>query len=93
VLTHAAGNRRRFHQGFHVAVDRAFILAMYLGRCVRSLTDASRNLVQEALHIPGKIETILSKDAIYDELVAICSDRRLPVPGPAFTSLSRWKER
>ncbi len=47
-----------------------FILAMYLGQVREALSaDESRKLVQELVRIPGKLETILGHEAIYDELV------------------------
>jgi glucosamine--fructose-6-phosphate aminotransferase (isomerizing) len=46
-----------------------FILAMYLGQANHSLDEsASRSLVQNLLHIPGKLETVLSRDAVYEAL-------------------------
>jgi glucosamine--fructose-6-phosphate aminotransferase (isomerizing) len=47
-----------------------FILAMYLGQ-VRDVLAAeeSSQLVQELVRLPGKMEAILGRDAIYDELV------------------------
>src|SRR4029077_18424432 len=46
-----------------------FILAMYLGQTRGVLDEStSRCLVQELLHIPGKLETVLSHDPIYEEL-------------------------
>jgi glucosamine--fructose-6-phosphate aminotransferase (isomerizing) len=46
-----------------------FILAMYLGQANGALDEsASRRLVQELLHLPGKLETILSNDAVYEAL-------------------------
>ncbi len=46
-----------------------FILAMYLGQSNGNVDEAaSRRLVQELLHIPGKLETILSHDAVYEAL-------------------------
>jgi len=47
-----------------------FILAAYLGQVRDTLTpQASRDLVQELIRLPGKLETVLSRDAVYDELV------------------------
>ena len=47
-----------------------FILATYLGQVREVLTpEESRDLVQELLRIPGKLETILSHDTLYDEMV------------------------
>ena len=46
-----------------------FILAMYLGQSKGHLDEsASRGLVQELLLIPGKLETVLSNDAVYEAL-------------------------
>jgi glucosamine--fructose-6-phosphate aminotransferase (isomerizing) len=46
-----------------------FILATYLGQANQRLDEAtSRCLVQELLRIPGKLETVLSRDAHYEEL-------------------------
>ena len=46
-----------------------FILAMYLGQANQSLDEsASKCLVQNLLHIPGKLETVLSHDAVYEAL-------------------------
>jgi glucosamine--fructose-6-phosphate aminotransferase (isomerizing) len=46
-----------------------FILAMYLGQSNKALDEsASRCLVQNLLHIPGKLETVLSADAAYESL-------------------------
>ncbi len=46
-----------------------FILAMHLGQA-RGVLDAetSQRLVRELLQIPGKLEHVLSNDAIYEEL-------------------------
>ena len=46
-----------------------FILAMYLGQANKALDEGtSRCLVQHLLHIPGKLETVLSHDAVYESL-------------------------
>jgi glucosamine--fructose-6-phosphate aminotransferase (isomerizing) len=46
-----------------------FILAMYLGQVRERLDEAtSRCLVHELLLLPGKLETVLSHDAHYEEL-------------------------
>src|SRR6202044_2801219 len=46
-----------------------FILAMYLGQANKSLDEStSRCLVQNLLHIPGKLETVLSGDGVYEAL-------------------------
>ena len=56
-------------KAFTCQLTALFILAMYLGQ-ERGVIDpaASRCLVQELLHIPGKLETVLSADAHYEEL-------------------------
>src|SRR5579871_5794489 len=46
------------------------ILAAYLGQVRKTLTEEeSQNLVQELILLPGKLETVLSRDAVYEELV------------------------
>ncbi|HWB86727.1 MAG TPA: glutamine--fructose-6-phosphate transaminase (isomerizing) [Bryobacteraceae bacterium] len=46
-----------------------FILAMYLGQANKHLDEtSSRCLVQELLRIPGKLETVLSNDSLYEAL-------------------------
>jgi glucosamine--fructose-6-phosphate aminotransferase (isomerizing) len=46
-----------------------FILAMYLGQANGNLDEnASRRLVQELLHIPSQLETILSNNPVYEAL-------------------------
>src|SRR5215470_17972534 len=46
-----------------------FILAMHMGHIKQRLDEsASRCLVQELLKLPGKLETVLSNDAIYETL-------------------------
>ncbi len=54
---------------FTCQLTALFILAMYLGQergCLDGAT--SRCLVQDLLRIPGKLEHLLSHDAIYEEL-------------------------
>ncbi|MGA3097058.1 MAG: glutamine--fructose-6-phosphate transaminase (isomerizing) [Bryobacteraceae bacterium] len=56
-------------KAFTCQLTALFILAMYLGQSNGSVDEAaSRRLVQELLHIPGKLETILSHDAVYEAL-------------------------
>ena len=46
-----------------------FILAMHLGQANGRLDESSsRCLVQELLRLPGKLETVLSHDAVYEAL-------------------------
>ena len=56
-------------KAFTCQLTALFILAMYLGQAREKLDEAtSRCLVQDLLHIPGKLETVLSHDAMYEEL-------------------------
>ena len=56
-------------KAFTCQLTALFLLAMYLGQAKEKLDESSsRCLVQELLHIPGKLETVLSHDAMYEEL-------------------------
>jgi glucosamine--fructose-6-phosphate aminotransferase (isomerizing) len=56
-------------KAFTAQLTALFLLSMYLGQLRETLdADTSRWLVQELLRVPGKLETILSHIAIYDEL-------------------------
>jgi len=47
-----------------------FILAMYLGQVREALSpEDSRNLVQELVRLPGKLEVLLGYESVYDDLV------------------------
>jgi glucosamine--fructose-6-phosphate aminotransferase (isomerizing) len=56
-------------KAFTAQLTALYILAMYLGQ-VRGLLgdDESNLLAQELLHVPAKLETVLSQDAVYEEL-------------------------
>jgi len=55
---------------FTAQLTALFILAAYLGQVRETLTaDESRDLVQELVRIPGKLETVLSRDSVYEDLV------------------------
>jgi glucosamine--fructose-6-phosphate aminotransferase (isomerizing) len=56
-------------KAFTSQLTALFILAMYLGQ-VRGVLgeEESKCLAQELLRIPGKLETVLSEDSIYEEL-------------------------
>ena len=55
-------------KAFTCQLTALFILAMYLGQTRGVLDEAtSRCLVQE-LHVPGKLETVMSHDPMYEEL-------------------------
>ncbi|MFN3323466.1 MAG: glutamine--fructose-6-phosphate transaminase (isomerizing) [Bryobacteraceae bacterium] len=57
-------------KAFTSQLTALFILAMYLGQCRGTLDEeTSKHLVQELIHLPGKLETVLSNDGVYDELV------------------------
>jgi glucosamine--fructose-6-phosphate aminotransferase (isomerizing) len=56
-------------KAFTCQLTALFILAMYLGQANGNLgEEASRALVQELVHLPGKLETVLSRDALYEAL-------------------------
>jgi glucosamine--fructose-6-phosphate aminotransferase (isomerizing) len=56
-------------KAFTCQLSALFILAMYLGQSNGHLDeDTSRALMQEALRIPGKLETLLAHDAVYEAL-------------------------
>ena len=71
-------------KAFTSQLTALFILAMYLGQMRETLTpEESPALVQELIRMPGKLETVLSHEAIYDELVKKlfrASDFLLPGP-------------
>ena len=57
-------------KAFTSQLTALFILAMYLGQARETLTpEESSKLVQELIRIPGKLETILSQENAYDDLV------------------------
>jgi glucosamine--fructose-6-phosphate aminotransferase (isomerizing) len=56
-------------KAFTCQLTALFILAMYLGQANGSLgEEESRALVQELVHLPGKLETVLSHDDRYQAL-------------------------
>jgi glucosamine--fructose-6-phosphate aminotransferase (isomerizing) len=56
-------------KAFTCQLTALFILAMYLGQANGSLgEEASRALVQELVHLPGKLEIVLSHDPVYEAL-------------------------
>jgi glucosamine--fructose-6-phosphate aminotransferase (isomerizing) len=56
-------------KAFTSQLTALFILAMYLGQVRETLcAEESSKLVQELVRLPGKLETILGHEAIYDEL-------------------------
>ena len=56
-------------KAFTCQLSALFILAMYLGQSNGRLDESSsRCLMQEALRIPGKLETVLDHDAVYEML-------------------------
>ena len=57
-------------KAFTSQLTALFILAMYLGQVRETLTaEQSACLVQELVKLPGRLETVLSHEGIYDELV------------------------
>jgi glucosamine--fructose-6-phosphate aminotransferase (isomerizing) len=56
-------------KAFTCQLTALFILAMHLGQANERLDEStSRCLVQELLRIPGKLETVLSHDPLYEAL-------------------------
>ncbi len=56
-------------KAFTCQLTALFILAMYLGQERKFLDEtAARGLMQELLRIPGKLETVLSNNPIYESL-------------------------
>jgi glucosamine--fructose-6-phosphate aminotransferase (isomerizing) len=56
-------------KAFTCQLTALYILAMYLGQANGSLNEAqSRELVQELVHLPGKLETVLSHNSVYEML-------------------------
>jgi glucosamine--fructose-6-phosphate aminotransferase (isomerizing) len=56
-------------KAFTCQLTALFILAMYLGQANGNLgEEESRCLVQELVHLPGKLETVLSHDNLYEAL-------------------------
>jgi glucosamine--fructose-6-phosphate aminotransferase (isomerizing) len=56
-------------KAFTTQLTALFLLALHLGRLREVLSeDACRGLTQELLGIPAKLEAVLSRDAIYEEL-------------------------
>jgi len=57
-------------KAFTSQLTALFILAMYLGQVRETLTpEQSMCLVQELVQLPGRLETVLSHESIYEELV------------------------
>jgi glucosamine--fructose-6-phosphate aminotransferase (isomerizing) len=56
-------------KAFTCQLTALFILAMHLGQANGRLSkECSRTLVQDLLRLPGKLETVLSHDAVYEAL-------------------------
>jgi glucosamine--fructose-6-phosphate aminotransferase (isomerizing) len=56
-------------KAFTCQLTALFILAMYLGQVREQLSpEESRKLMQELVRLPGKMEAVLSNEAIYQEL-------------------------
>jgi glucosamine--fructose-6-phosphate aminotransferase (isomerizing) len=70
ILTHAGPEIGvASSKAFTCQLTALFILAMYLGQAKDRLDEStSRCLVQELLRMPGKLETVLSQDLMYEEL-------------------------
>jgi glucosamine--fructose-6-phosphate aminotransferase (isomerizing) len=56
-------------KAFTCQLTALFILAMYLGQIREQLSpEESKKLMQELVRLPGKLEAVLSNEAIYQEL-------------------------
>jgi glucosamine--fructose-6-phosphate aminotransferase (isomerizing) len=56
-------------KAFTAQLTALFILAMYLGQVRGALgEEESKRLVQDLLHVPARLETVLSQDTVYEEL-------------------------
>jgi glucosamine--fructose-6-phosphate aminotransferase (isomerizing) len=56
-------------KAFTCQLTALFILAMHLGQANNRLDEStSRGLMQELVRIPGKLETVLSRDPVYEAL-------------------------
>ena len=105
MLTREANGNLMTHAGPEIGVASTkaftaqlmalFLLAMRLGQARGTLKESdSRKLVQELLLIPGKLEAILSEDAIYDELTPqLLRAQRFPFPGPGHSLPDRARRR
>ena len=57
-------------KAFTSQITALFLLAMYLGQVRGKLSDAeSSRLMKELMKLPGRMETVLAEEEIYDELV------------------------
>jgi glucosamine--fructose-6-phosphate aminotransferase (isomerizing) len=56
-------------KAFTCQLTALFILAMHLGQAKGRLSEeCSRRLVQELIRLPGKLETVLAQDTVYEQL-------------------------
>jgi len=61
-------------KAFTCQLTALFILAMHLGQANGRLDEnTSRGLMQELVRIPGKLETVLSHDSVYESLAGTCT--------------------
>ncbi len=59
-------------KAFSAQLTALFLLALYLAQSRELLSDSeSQRLAQELLRIPGKLERVLSQDAVYEELARV----------------------
>jgi glucosamine--fructose-6-phosphate aminotransferase (isomerizing) len=80
-------------KAFTCQLTALFILALYLGQARGELDESPiARLVQELVRIPGKLETMLSHDAVYEELARKlfrATDFLYPGPRRAFPHRAR----
>jgi glucosamine--fructose-6-phosphate aminotransferase (isomerizing) len=59
-------------KAFTCQLTALFLLAMHLGEVRGVLSDScARKLVDQLIHVPGQLEEILRRDAVYEELAKI----------------------
>ncbi len=59
-------------KAFTCQLTALFLLAMHFGQVRGTLTEAcARKLVDQLIHVPGQLEEILRRDAVYEELARI----------------------
>jgi len=59
-------------KAFTCQLTALFLLAMHFGQVRGTLTEAcARKLVDQLIHVPGQLEEILRRDAVYEELARV----------------------
>jgi glutamine---fructose-6-phosphate transaminase (isomerizing) len=59
-------------KAFTCQLTALFLLAMHFGQVRGQLSDAcAKKLVEQLIHVPGQLEEILRRDAVYEELARV----------------------